>query len=360
MRLFQNSSVYRAYRPRLARLTRHCRTFDDAIGAFLDDRFGAAHFLKPVLDRQADAFFANCDDERTQRLWAAENGLSRSASLDEILLAQIEHHRADVFYNLDPMRYGDDFLKRLPSCVRRTIAWRAAPSAGGRFLKHDLLVNNFPGIIEDFRRKGARAEYFFPAHDPAMDSYAVRAEREIDVLFVGTYSRHHRKRAFVLDTLAASKSKFNVAMHLDRSRLTALAETPLGWFGPLQRHRRTRNIRRVARPPVFGRDLLDAMSRAKIVINGAIDMSMEDRGNMRCWEALGCGALMLSDCGAYPPGFEDGETMVTYGSLDDMLTKLDQLIDRHDHRRAIARAGAQMVADRYSKQRQWDRFLSLL
>ncbi len=31
------------------------------------------------------------------------------------------------------------------------------------------------------------------------------------------------------------------------------------------------------------------LSNAKIVLNGAIDISGEDRGNMRCFEALGSG-----------------------------------------------------------------------
>jgi hypothetical protein len=51
MRLLQNSGIYPAYIPRLRELTRNSATFQTQVNAFLDDRFGACHFLKPVLDR---------------------------------------------------------------------------------------------------------------------------------------------------------------------------------------------------------------------------------------------------------------------------------------------------------------------
>ena len=63
-----------------------------------------------MLNGDETAFFTNGDDEVLQRTWALEMGMSPKASLPEILLAQIESHRTEVFYNLDPMRYGGDFV----------------------------------------------------------------------------------------------------------------------------------------------------------------------------------------------------------------------------------------------------------
>lgn len=360
MRVFQNSGVYRSYRPRLAQLTRDSETFRDAIVKFLDDRFGAAHFLQPVLQRQETAFFANGDDEYSQRLWAQENGLAKTASLEDILLAQIEHHRSDVFYNLDPMRYGDSFLKKLPGSVKRTIAWRAAPSAGGQFLNHDVIVNNFPSLLDGYRTHGATAEYLFPAHDPEMDFYADRIDRPVDVLFVGTYSRHHRTRAVMLEAIASLRERMTVVMHLDTSRYTRLAETPLGWFGPLRKDRRSHDIRAVARPPVFGRDLLNAISRSKIVVNGAIDIAGRDRGNMRIWEALGCGTTLVSDSGNYPDGIEEGRHYVGYDDANQVPALLLTLVDDAKRRQTLADEGRAMIRSHYSKDAQWQRFQEIV
>ena len=352
MRLFENSAVYNSYRPRLGRLTQGAPTFDAAIDIFFNDRFGASHFLDPVLKRRPETFFANGDDETSQRLWAKETGLADDVALEQILLAQVEEHKTEVFYNHDPMRYGDIFLKRLPGSVKRTVAWRAAPSAGGQFLTHDVIVNNFPFLLEGYRAQGVRAEILFPAHDPELDAYAERQDRPVDILFVGTYSRHHRTRVTMLETIARLRSRMNVVMHLDISRFTRLAESPLGWVGPLRKDRRSRDIRAISRPPLFGRDLLNAIGEAKIVVNGAIDMAGPDRGNMRIWEALGSGAALVSDKGNYPPGMEEGQHFHSYGDADELAATLKMLMADPATRLSTAAQGRDLIRTRYSKDAQ--------
>ncbi len=360
MRLFQNSGLMRTYAARLQRLVKGQTRFDELLHIFLDDRYGALHVLSPVLAGEPEAFFTNGDDEMLQRAWARENGLNSKAPLDEILLAQIESHCAEVFYNMDPFRFPGSFSRRLPSCVKKKIAWRAAPSGNADFGGYDLIVCNFPSILQGYRSKGWRAAYFFPAHDPEMDVYAAKRERPIDVLFVGGYSRHHINRVAVLDAVARLRSKAAIAYHLERSRFTTLAETPLGWIGPLSRHRRPADIRAVSRPAIFGRDLYEALSQAKIVLNGAIDMAGPDRGNMRCWEAMGCGALLLSDAGVYPQGMTDGKTTVIYRNPEDAVAAVERALAEREERLCLAAAGNEMIRTRYSKDRQWARFQELL
>lgn len=360
MRLFQNSGIYRAYHPRLRKLTHGLSSFSAMRAAFLRDRFGAAHFLAPVLANDPSAFLANGDDEESQRAWASGQGLADQISLEDILLSQIEHHRTEIFYNLDPVRYGDAFLARLPSSVKRTVAWRAAPYGSAKFLKHDIIVNNFPSLLDQYRSLGARAEYFFPAHDPEMDPYAVETDRPIDIVFVGTYSRHHIQRARMLEALADLCDEAEIVMHLDVSRMTRLAESAIGVLPKLRSYRRPRSIRRVTQSPVFGRELLETLSRAKIVLNGAIDMAGKDRGNMRIWEALGCGCAMVTDDGRYPPGLTPGTDFVTYGSQEDMIGKLRDLLASPARIRELAVAGRSTISTQFSKTRQWDAFKALL
>ena len=359
MRLFQNSGLYPAYVPRLRKLTENCFSFVSRIEAFLADRFGACHFLKPVLERDSAAFFTNGDDEQLQRRWAQEQGMPSKVSLASILLAQIESHRTEVFYNLDPMRYQSDFVRSLPGCVKKAVAWRAAPSPGADFSAYDLVVCNFPSILEGYRQRGWRAEYFSPAHDPEMDSYAANSDRPIDVLFVGGYSRHHRKRAVVLEAVSLLRDKLTIVFCLDRSRLTRLAESAIGHFLPLTSHSRPADIRAVSHAPVFGRELYKMISQAKIVLNGAVDMAGQDRGNMRCFEAMGCGSLLLSDEGNYPASMVAGDNLVTYSAPNIALDLIRQLLKSEDQRSGISVAGNAMISEKYSKALQWERFINL-
>ncbi len=360
MQLFQNSGIYPSYRPRMEAIARGAVTFAARRQAFLGDRSGACHFLKPVLDGDATAFFTNADDAPLQKMWAAEHGLPAAAPLETILLAQIEHHRTEVFYNMDPVRFQSDFVRRLPGCVRKTIAWRAAPSPRMDFSAYSAIVCNFPAILSGYRNMGWRAEYFSPAHDPVMDNFAANDDRPIDVLFVGGYSRHHQRRAQVLEAIARLGDRYTVRLHLDRSRLNRLAESPLGLLLPLQRHKRPKAIKAIATGPIFGLDLYRALSQSKIVLNAAVDMAGDERGNMRCFEVLGCRAAMVSDAGKYPTEMDSDHSMIKYTDPDSVASIVEDYLRDDAQRSAIAERGFQIMRTRYSKQRQWTEFCALV
>jgi hypothetical protein len=358
MRLFQNSGLYPSYLRRFNEMASGAESFDDRLRMFLNDRFGALHFLQPVLDRSPDAFFTNGDDEALQKLWALENGMRTSARLEDILIAQIEHHRTEVFYNLDPIRYGNAFLRKLPGCVKKTVCWRAAPSGNADLSAYDVLISNFPSILEVWRKKGCRVALFLPAIDPVMDEYGL-GERPIDVLFVGGYSRHHSRRAKILERIADLAATRKVVFCLDPSRLTRLAEGPAGFLPPLRKHRRPLAISRIAKAPAFGRRLYELIGQSKIVLNCAIDMAGEERGNMRCFEAMGCGALLVSDEGRYPEGMQPDATIAVYGSSEQAADLINKRLADNPGSSQMALRGRQRISSLYSKSLQWQRFIDL-
>lgn len=360
MRVFQNIGLYPAYHRRLNILAQHKKSFGEYKKTLLEDRYGACHLLLPVDLGESTAFLACGDHSPLQLYWAEEHGMARSSQLSDILLAQIEHHRAEVFYNLDPIRYGSDFLRRLPGCVRYSVAWRAAPSFGADFSAYNLVVCNFPSILKEYQDRGLRSAYFSPSYDPVMGCYAANTDRPIDVLFVGGYSRHHRRRAEVLEAVAAQAHEWNIVFHLDRSKLTRLAEGQLGRLLPLKKHRRPAEICAVTAEPVFGLDLYAAISRAKIVLNGAVDMAGDDRGNMRCFETLGCGAFMVSDAGRYPEGMIDGLTMRTYENSGQVVDLLRGLLMQPSELRRVAQRGHELLSVAYDKNQQWRSFQELI
>jgi hypothetical protein len=355
MRIFQNNGLSRGFRVH-RRQSPH-QTFAAGRAQFLDTRFTASHILLPVLTNSPDAFYTNGDDERLQMLWAKENGL-RTKNFEQILLAQIEQHRTEVFYNLDPIRYGSEFVAKLPGCVKKSVGWRAAPSGSADLTKYDLIVCNFPSILESWRQQGCRVAYFFPAHDPAMDAYAAARGDELDLIFIGGFSRHHVKRSQALRA-AASTHGIRARFYLEESRLTRLANS-LPPLPVLRSYRYPDEVRKIRADPLYGRDAYAAIAKSGIVFNGAVDMAGEDRGNMRCFEATGCGAVLLTDAGRYPEGFVDGETMLQYSSPEQIPELIGKLMRDETLARSIAQAGCAMVKDRYSKQLQWTKFQDLI
>jgi hypothetical protein len=360
VRLFQNSGVPPSYLSRLRRALQCPATFKTQIAHFLNDRYGALHFLAPVLNGDNSAFFTNGDDEILQRTWAQEMGMPAKVSLVEILLAQIESHRAEVFYNLDPIRYGNEFVRKLPGCVRKAIAWRNAPAPIADFSEYDLIVCNAASMLRRYEGRGWKTAYFSPAHDPVMDEYAGNDDRPIDVLFVGGYSRHHMRRACVLEAVAGLRDRYRIEFCLARSRLTRVAESPMGYVAPVGKYRRPRDIRVVSREPVYGRDLYARISRSKIVLNGAGDAEHEDRGNMRCFETMGSSALLLGDAGVYPDGMRDRETLLAYSDPSQASEMAQRVLSDWGGYAEMARRANRMVRSLYSKEHQWHEFSRLV
>ena len=120
-----------------------------------------------------------------------------------------------------------------------------------------------------------------------LSPYAGREDRPIDVLFVGGYSRHHKRRADILEKVAKLAADYNVGIlsrpftSLLSCRISNRTNHAAG------KTSQARLIRMIARNGRFGCDYYELLASAKIVLNGSIDIAVEDRGNMRCFEALG-------------------------------------------------------------------------
>ena len=71
-----------------------------------------------------------------------------------------------MFYNLDLVRFPGTFARKLPGCVRKPPLPAATPSGQADLTTCGAVLGNFPSILDSWRRKGCRAELFFPAIFP--------------------------------------------------------------------------------------------------------------------------------------------------------------------------------------------------
>ncbi len=334
-------------------------TFSERKKALLYDRYDATHILKPIYDEDHRSFFTVCDDHTLQFSWAREKGLL-SKDLTEILLAQIEEAQSEVVYQLDPVRFPSSFVRRLPGCVKKTIAWRASVIGSDDFSLYDLIVSNFETLNAQLRAKGFRTASFAPSWDPVMAPYAANTEKPIDVFFAGSYVRNgHGPRLGFLNAVASIGPPNELDFRLLRKKWGRLSVSGLGKWVPVP-IRIPKALASISGTPVFGRDMYAALARSKIVLNPATDIAGDTRGNMRCWEALGCGACMLGSAGRYPDGFDSGVNFESFTDADDLVQKVRNLLADEPRRAAMAKSGADMLARVWSKERQWNDFQSLL
>jgi hypothetical protein len=81
---------------------------------------------------------------------------------------------------------------------------------------------------------------------------------------------------------------------------------------------------------------------------------------MRCFETMGCGALMVSDAGNYPDGMSAGETMEAYDSPDDALEVISECLRSWPRSAGVAARGRSQISEIYNKSWQWSQFVGLV
>ncbi|RWK83330.1 MAG: glycosyltransferase family 1 protein, partial [Mesorhizobium sp.] len=82
-------------------------------------------------------------------------------------------------------------------------------------------------------------------------------------------------------------------------------------------------------------------------------------GNMRCFEAMGAGALLLTDAGNYPPGMVDGRAMSVYADAKVAVGLIEKSLSDGSWRN-IAAASHSMIRSEYSKEKQMEKFLTFV
>jgi hypothetical protein len=362
MRIFQVGNISDAHLSQLRPALTEERSYEDAHKVILGD-VPQALILQACMEASDGSRLCFPQYEPGLAMWASEHCMASGSPPEDILCAMIEESGAEVFYSINATHHSEGFMRRLPGCVRLRVGWLGSTNVGGALNHFDAIVSNFPSLNARHKADGLSTHYITPSYETQTDRFLAKsAPRRTDIFFGGTYSRHHTRRAKMIEAMVtwAENNNADVRLHLLSSRYTALAErTPLGWVQPFRAVRRPRAVRKATKPPIFGAAMFEQLCSSKIVINMAVDLAGPDRGNMRCFEAVSAGAVMISDDGDYPDGFEAGKTHLCYDTIDTALDLIETCLVNPEMRLAVGNAGARMVRERYSKNTQWSDFLTL-
>ncbi|MFA6175409.1 MAG: FkbM family methyltransferase, partial [Phycisphaerae bacterium] len=107
--------------------------------------------------------------------------------------------------------------------------------------------------------------------------------------------------------------------------------------------------RQFCHPAIFGRDMYEIYSRAKIVLNRHINISGEYANNMRLYEATGCGALLVTDTKKnLNELFAVGREIDAYSSSQHCAELLRDYLNNQEKLAVIAKAGRQKTLTEHS------------
>jgi len=105
----------------------------------------------------------------------------------------------------------------------------------------------------------------------------------------------------------------------------------------------------------------DVYRSAKIVVNVSRD-DFPPEANMRCYEAMGCGALLITQIPTELTewGFQEGVHFVGWRNEDEIPDLVQRFLDRPSERFQIARAGQELTLQDFTFQRCRDKMNGIL
>lgn len=169
--------------------------------------------------------------------------------------------------------------------------------------RYDIVLTDKLGS-ERLRAKAAQPEYFFPLYSHRTGVHRkLGIDRDLDVVFAGNLNHAvHAARGRCLESVAGLSDRYAV----------------------------------LVRSGVYGGEYTQLLNRARIVVNYALRREM----NLRCFEALACGALLFIEDENLEAGewLTDREEVVRYRP-DTLVPLIEYYLSHPDEAARIAESG---------------------
>ncbi len=284
-------------------------------GTMFGDSDFYSHAMKE-LGWEAQDLIINCD--KLQKQWAKENSVNWRSST-KVLVEQIWGMKPDVVYTQGTWIIKGEFLEAIRPMVKVITGHCGIPVTDFRAPQFDVLFTSIPNYVDEFRKEGVDAHYIGLGFDPRALQLPLNGDQIYPVTFVGSLSGQHKRRRHLI------KSLMN---ELDINLWGVGFEGLPG------------SVLRMYHGEAWGPKMFSILRHSYITINCGIDHVHPWIGNMRMYEATGCGALLFNDPGLNMPDlFEEGKELIVYENAQDCLVKLKYYLGHEDEGIEIAKAG---------------------
>jgi hypothetical protein len=354
-------------------------SYRELLDRCMKTRYGSSDFFAKHMQRlgnEAVEVFASF--EVLQKAWARDHGVAFDESrwLIEIVLAQVRQFKPDVIYlqNLylfDPaMRAA---VREAAGQKARLVGWRFAPTDDfSSFRDLDLVLTGSPEFARKLRDGGGSvAECRWGFEPVVLSELGSGIDPDLSFTFAGTLGAawgpfsgryailEQLLRATPLEIWGEPEPVLNdivrraagKAIHLGNEVLRSsrvsrdvVSRLPIVRRGvewstdPSLGALRSRYPDRVHNA-VYGLGYYRTFARSKITFNMHWNSDGDNIGNIRLFEATGCGACVLTEDAPGLRALFDAGEVVTYTSAADCVEKVRYLLENEDERARIATAG---------------------
>jgi spore maturation protein CgeB len=313
----------------LARLQFRANDYAGMLAEALATGFGTADFVSNgfrAAGWEAVDLIANC--EALSRRWQTANcpavGVTDWFTLQEAALEFVRQYHPDVLF-LQDVSFFTAAQQRIVKHHGVKIAAQisCAMPREENVRECDVIFTSFPHYVERFNGMGSRGVFSKLCFEPALLDRIGKKTRDLDCVFVGGVCGNDATGCWTPGTALLE--------------VVAAAVPSFLWWGygydTLKPHS---ILRERYQGQAWGLDQYRIYARAKIALNRHSIHANNCGNNMRCHEAVGMGAMLLTDSS---DSYKDGEECIVYRDAEDAVRSVRAYLDNPVHRIAIADAG---------------------
>lgn len=268
-----------------------------------------------------------------QSRWAYEHGVSGLDS-EAIVLEQIKAFEPDIVFLQDLNFFSIETMQSLGGGYILAGQLSCPWPGDDRVYTMRCLFSSFPHYIPRIEKLGVKAVFNPLAFDPIV------IERAVDGMVSGRFSRQLRERpydcVFVGGVGAPSHWKAGMEVLEEVAR-----EVPtFKWWGygaellPAGSALRDKYMGQA-----WGLDYYRILAQAKVCINRHGEVAQGYSNNMRCFEATGMGALLVTENSLNLSDYFNATECVSYGSPEEAVYAIKSALNNEPVRKQIAANG---------------------
>ena len=324
------------------------KTYENELGRVSGYGFGTGGaYVRSLRALQWDASIIVPNSLGLQDLWASEHNKLRPIALGwehmqvlarapiarhvlkwiphahRILLQQVKDVRPDVLLVQDINAIPPSLVEQLKKYAGTVIGEIASPLPPNAFVTcYDRIISALPSIVEKAQSLGVASTFLPLGFDARWATKSDTTTREIDAVFVGSFTRLQPTTAPLLRAVAEAIPGFRVYGTAKPDALEAAGLTK-NYYGP-----------------VWGSEMFAVLGNSKIVVNRHGTVAGPYAVNMRMYETTGSGAALITESKSnLQELFNVGNEVMAYKDIEEAVDIAVNLLAAPNRLSSLALAG---------------------
>lgn len=319
-----------------------------------------------------------------QNVWRKENKISQNIPDDILIIEQVKQFKPEVVWiddlSLVNTEWKSKLLDEVPS-IKLFVGHHCAPFNENlieKFKLFDIMFTCIPCLKNEFEQLGIKTYLMYHGFESTiLDSINEHNNfPKSEFVFSGSLysgSGFHKSRIDYIESML--KSGINIDLYCNLESFKKLLSKKIFYhfivtlrilglqklieiipilyknkaFGDLSINLYSKKLLQSSKPPVFGKDMYQLLSKSEICFNIHGEVADKCAGNIRLFEATGVGSCLVTDWkDNITELFEPEKEIVTYKTIEECIEKVKWLINNPEERVKIAKAGQQRTLKDHS------------